>query len=153
MKMTWACVGLLWGGRPSCAAHAWSRSCQAPPHQAVAGALCADVRASGRRTDAERHEPELCTPAIAGGAQALGRASGAIAAGNWADLVALDPEAPDLWGRAGDGILDAWIFAGDNAMVADVWSAGRHVITGGRHAAEGPIGAAYRAVMARLIGA
>ena len=95
----------------------------------------------------------LYQAALAGGAQALGRASGAIAAGNWADLVALDPEAPDLWGRAGDGILDAWIFAGDNAMVADVWSAGRHVIAGGRHAAEGPIRAAYRAVMARLIGA
>jgi formimidoylglutamate deiminase len=94
----------------------------------------------------------LYQAALAGGAQALGRASGAIAAGNWADLVALDPEAPDLWGRTGDGILDAWIFAGDNAMVADVWSAGRHVIAGGRHAAEGPITASYRAVMARLLG-
>jgi formimidoylglutamate deiminase len=37
-------------------------------------------------------------------------------------------------------------------MVADVWSAGRHVIAGGRHAAEGPITASYRAVMARLLG-
>jgi formimidoylglutamate deiminase len=90
--------------------------------------------------------------AVAGGAQAGGRASGAIRAGDWADMLALDMSAVDLEGRQGDGILDAWIFAGDDRMVADVWSAGRHVVTGGQHVAREGITAAYRAVMARLLG-
>src|SRR5690606_39246131 len=34
----------------------------------------------------------LYDAALAGGARALGRESGVIAAGNWADLVALDPD-------------------------------------------------------------
>jgi formimidoylglutamate deiminase len=95
----------------------------------------------------------LYDTALAGGAQALGRATGAIAPGLWADLLALDAEAPDLAGRRGDAILDAFVFAGDNAMVRDVWAAGRHVIADGHHAAEARITAAYRAVMARLLGA
>jgi formimidoylglutamate deiminase len=95
----------------------------------------------------------LYDTALAGGAQALGRATGAIAPGLWADLLALDAEAPDLAGRRGDAILDAFVFAGDNAMVRDVWAAGRHVIADGHHAAEARITAAYRAVMVRLLGA
>ncbi|NUB43543.1 formimidoylglutamate deiminase [Fertoebacter nigrum] len=90
--------------------------------------------------------------AVAGGAQAGGRASGAIRVGDWADMLALDMGSVDLEGRQGDGILDAWIFAGDDRMVADVWSAGRHVVTGGRHVAREAISAAYRKVMARLVG-
>ena len=33
----------------------------------------------------------------------------------------------------GDEILDAYIFAGDDRMVRDVWSAGRHVVRDGKH--------------------
>ncbi len=88
--------------------------------------------------------------AVAGGAQAAGRASGAIRVGDWADLVALDVGAVDLDGRAGDAILDAWIFAGDDRMVAEVWSAGRHLVTGGRHVRKEAITQAYRRVMAGL---
>jgi formimidoylglutamate deiminase len=87
---------------------------------------------------------------VAGGAQAGGRASGAIRVGDWADLVALDMAAVDLEGRAGDAILDAWIFAGDDRMVADVWSAGRHIVSGGAHVRKGAITQAYRRVMAGL---
>jgi formimidoylglutamate deiminase len=64
--------------------------------------------------------------AMAGGAQALGRDSGAIAAGKWADLLALDPGRLDA-APAGDGLLDMWIFTGGREAVSDVWSAGRHV--------------------------
>jgi formimidoylglutamate deiminase len=88
--------------------------------------------------------------AVAGGAQAGGRASGAIRVGDWADLLALDMGAVDLEGRTGDAILDAWIFAGDDRMVTDVWSAGRHVVTGGRHVRKDAITQAYRRVMAGL---
>ena len=70
---------------------------------------------------------------LAGGAQAAGRASGTIAAGQWADMLALDTGSIHLEGRSGDQALDAWIFAGDDRLVRDVWSAGRHVVQDGAH--------------------
>jgi formimidoylglutamate deiminase len=87
---------------------------------------------------------------VAGGAQAAGRPAGSISEGSLADLVALDGTAIDLEGRDGDEILDAWIFAGDDRMVADVWSAGRHVVSGGNHVKGNAIRAKYRATMASL---
>ena len=89
---------------------------------------------------------------VAGGAQAAGRASGAIAPGMWADMVALDMAALTLEGRLEDDVLDAWIFACSQSVVTDTWSAGRHVVQGGRHIARGPVEAAFRATMARLRG-
>ena len=85
-----------------------------------------------------------------GGAQAAGRAAGAIGAGLWADLVALDGTHIDLIGRHGDDVLDAWIFAGDDRMVAEVWAAGRHLVHAGRHRAREAIIGRYRATMAAL---
>lgn len=92
----------------------------------------------------------LLEEAARGGAVAGGRQAGAIAPGLWADLTALDLSGPDMAGRQGDAILDTWIFAGDDRLVAEVWSAGRHLVTGGRHVARDGIIAAYRATMARL---
>jgi formimidoylglutamate deiminase len=88
--------------------------------------------------------------ACQGGALAGGRQGGAIAVGNWADLVALDCSGPDLGPSMGDMILDTFIFAGDDRMVSEVWSAGRHIVTGGRHAAREGIIGRYRHVLARL---
>lgn len=88
--------------------------------------------------------------ACRGGAQAAGRASGAIAPGLWADLLALDGTAVDLIGRNGDTLLDTWIFAGDDRMVRDVWAAGRHVVREGRHLAREAIRAGYAATQHRL---
>lgn len=88
--------------------------------------------------------------AVQGGAQAGGRAAGAIAPGHWADLVALDASHVDLDGRQGDDLLDAWIFAGDDRMVAEVWAAGRHVVHEGRHVHHDTITGRYRAALARL---
>lgn len=85
-----------------------------------------------------------------GGAQAAGRDSGTIRVGAWADLIAIDTELPDLTGREGDTVLDAWIFAGDDRMVTDLWSAGRHIVTQGRHIRRDAITARYRDTMARL---
>jgi len=84
--------------------------------------------------------------ALAGGAQALGRRSGAIEAGRWADLVALDPAALD--DAAGDdGLLDHWVFCGGREAVAGVWAAGRPVVRQGRHVARDAILARYRAAL------
>ncbi len=88
--------------------------------------------------------------AAAGGAQAAGRAAGAIVPGAWADLMALDGEAVDLQGRKGDAILDAWIFAGDDRMVRDVWAAGRHLVQGGHHIAREAITRRYARACAGL---
>ncbi len=86
----------------------------------------------------------------AGGAQAAGRTSGAIAEGTWADLMTLDADHFDLAGQTGDMLLDTWIFAGDDRMVRDVWSAGRHMVQNGRHTARDQIVEAYRRAMAPL---
>jgi formimidoylglutamate deiminase len=72
-----------------------------------------------------------------GGARALGQPQGAIAPGLRADIVVLDDQHPALIGRAGDSIIDSWIFSGGNGCVKDVFAAGRHVVRQGRHI-DGP---------------
>lgn len=88
--------------------------------------------------------------AVAGGAQAAGRDSGAIAAGRWADLVAIGDLGPDGIGRTGDTILDTLIFSRGDRDMTDLWSAGRHLVSSGRHHARAAITARYAAVMACL---
>lgn len=85
-----------------------------------------------------------------GGAQATGRGSGRIEPGMWADLVALDSAHPDIEGRRGDALLDTFIFARDDQLVREVWSAGRHMVQGGRHIRRDTVERAYRATLARL---
>jgi formimidoylglutamate deiminase len=100
--------------------------------------LADDGRSTGRA---------LMEDAAAGGAQAAGRAAGRIGLGLWADLVRLDH--PEVAGRPGDAVLDAFVFAG-LPMVADVWSAGRHIVANGRHIARDSIAPRFLATMARL---
>lgn len=88
----------------------------------------------------------VCT----GGAQAAGRDCGRIEAGALADLLALDGTDPDMAQRSGDGLLDTWIFAGDDRLVREVWAGGRHVVQAGRHVARDRITAAYAAALADL---
>lgn len=88
--------------------------------------------------------------ACRGGAQAGGRASGKIAVGLWADLVALDHTHPDLAVCKGDMVLDTLIFATDHSAISEVWSAGRHLVTGGRHIRRDEILDNYRRSLQRL---
>lgn len=81
---------------------------------------------------------------LQGGAQATQRKTGKIEAGYWADMLSLDAASDILWGRQGDTALDAWIFAGDDHLVTDVWSAGRHMVREGKHVKRAEISAAYR---------
>ena len=103
--------------------------------------LATDTASTGRR---------IFDGMVKGGAQAAGRHSGVIAAGQWADLLALDLSAVDLEGRRGDTLLDSFIFAGDDRMVSDLWSAGRHVVRSGRHIHRDAITSRYRQTMHAL---
>ena len=85
----------------------------------------------------------LFEAAARGGAQAAMRDAGSLAPGRLADLAALDAEAADLAGKRGDTLLDSFIFAGGDAMITDVWSAGRHVVENGRHVRHDEITGRY----------
>ncbi|WP_373356310.1 formimidoylglutamate deiminase [Pseudoroseicyclus sp. CXY001] len=104
-------------------------------------ALATAERSTGRR---------LFEAAVAGGARAAGRGESGLRVGATADLLALDMRHPDLQGLSGDTVLDSFIFAGGTDMVADLWSAGRHIVTGGRHVGREGITAAYREAVAGL---
>ena len=108
-------------------------------------------RARAVLADADRSSGRvLYQGAAEGGAQARGRHAGAIRTDAWADLVALDPENLALAGLVGDRVLDGWIFAGDDGPVREVWSAGRHVVQGGRHFRRDGIESRFREVLGRL---
>ena len=88
--------------------------------------------------------------ACRGGAQAAGRRTGRVEAGFWADLMSLDETNIDLFDLAGDDLLDTFIFAGQDAMVRNVWSAGRHVVRDGHHIDRARIVRAYGRAIADL---
>lgn len=109
--------------------------------QGKARAVMADERSTGRL---------LWEGAAQGGAQAAGRQSGAIAVGMWADMLALDTGDLRLEGFQGDSLLDAFLFAGRDGLVTDLWSAGRHIVQAGRHIARDATASRFRATMHRL---
>ena len=90
----------------------------------------------------------LFDAALAGGNRALGLGERAIAPGAVADVVTLDAAHPSLALAKGDGLLDAWIFAG--ARIDAVWRAGRQIVSGGRHVGKDAILARYARTMASL---
>ncbi|MEM7376385.1 MAG: formimidoylglutamate deiminase [Pseudomonadota bacterium] len=89
---------------------------------------------------------------LQGGGRACARSVG-IAKGCWADLLALDVTAPDAVGRSGDLLLDSFVFAGGETLVRDVWSAGRHVVSAGRHRDRDRITARYRTALGAILAA
>ncbi|MDE0696777.1 MAG: amidohydrolase family protein, partial [Boseongicola sp.] len=103
-----------------------------------------------KRMSTGRH---LFEHVLQGGAQAAGRRAGRLEAGHWADMLALDTTSVILHGFGGDTVLDAWIFAGDDRLVSDVWAAGRHKVRQGRHVARAEIVADYVRTVDALKGA
>jgi formimidoylglutamate deiminase len=92
----------------------------------------------------------LYAAAARGGARAVGRSTGAIAAGCRADFVVLDADDPALAGQPVDALLDAAIFGPCRAPVRDVMVKGRWVVREGRHPQEDAVFARYRGCLARL---
>jgi formimidoylglutamate deiminase len=88
--------------------------------------------------------------ALAGGSRALGERSGQLAPGHLADIVALSDQHPSMRQRKGDALLDSWIFAGA-PVVESVWSAGRKVVSGGRHFAREQITPRFSATLRALL--
>lgn len=95
----------------------------------------------------------IYTAAARGGAQALGRNAGQIAPGHLADLTAIDADHPALCGLRPDQLLDGWAFAASDAVVTDVWSAGRHRVRAGRHVQRDAITASWRHAIQALTAA
>ena len=89
--------------------------------------------------------------AAEGGARAIGRDSGALEAGRLADIVALDADHLAFAGLRDDQLLDGWIFAADDAVVSDVWSAGRHCVRDGRHIGRDRVERRYREALSELM--
>lgn len=87
---------------------------------------------------------------LRGGAQATGRKTGRLEVGYWADMLTLDLDNETMWGRAQDTALDGWVFAGDDRLVRDVWSAGRHMVVEGKHVARAGIVSAYKRTIEAL---
>jgi len=102
-------------------------------------------------TDAAPHPGRLLfDAALAGGAQASARPTGAIAPDMRCDLVELDPDHPILVGHAGDPLLDAWVFSGNANPVRTVVVGGRAVVEAGRHIRALELGENFRHTMKRL---
>ncbi|HEX4171316.1 MAG TPA: formimidoylglutamate deiminase [Acetobacteraceae bacterium] len=90
--------------------------------------------------------------ALAGGAQALGRNSGAIATGRIADLVVLDITHPALVGRTGHRLIDSWLFSGNSTPVRDVMVSGTWVVRDRCHYAQQRVATTFARTMRRLAG-
>jgi formimidoylglutamate deiminase len=93
----------------------------------------------------------LYTAAALGGARALNRDTGTLEVGKLADMVAVNSDAPALCALRDDQILDGFLFAGNNRLVTDLWSAGRHCVRDGQHIAHDKIVAQYRQTMKALM--
>ncbi len=85
-----------------------------------------------------------------GGARALG-VDGGLKAGASADIVSLDADHPALAARAGDDLLDSFIFAGGDRLISGVWRAGQKVVSDGVHHQRAAVAARYRRTLMRLL--
>ena len=110
-----------------------------------------DRRRTVLRTDPGSIGDTLFQAVTSGGARALGRPTGSLEVGNWADIVALDADQilPFVPGQA--QWLDHWIFVSGDRAVRDVWSAGRHCVADGRHRKRTGIAARFHDTLARLM--
>ena len=108
-----------------------------------------NVLASERRAQvAER----LFGAALEGGAQASGRAVGALAPGRRADWLVLDGEHPSLFGRKAESWLAGVVFCEHGASpIVEVYTGGRCVVQCGRHEDEARAYAEYRDAVTQLL--
>lgn len=88
--------------------------------------------------------------ALLGGAKASGIGKAGISTGASADLVELNTEHSALCGRAGDALLDSWLFCGDGRQVQSVYVSGKAVVRDGKCLARETIEMRYSTIMKRI---
>ena len=91
-----------------------------------------------RNVAASAAQPQVASAmtlaAVAGGAQAAGRAVAGLAVGQQADFVVLDAQHPSLQGLSAPDMLSAHVFASHRSSAIDaVWVGGQQRVSGGRH--------------------
>ena len=109
-----------------------------------------NVMASGNTASTGR---ALLDGALRGGSQALGVAKSGLTEGAFADIVSLDAQNVALAGRAGDAILDSWIFGAGRSLVDCVWARGTKVVRNGRHHARETVALRFRQILQGLLAA
>ncbi len=87
--------------------------------------------------------------ALLGGRAATGFNT-AIEAGARADFVVLDANHPSMIGRRDEEVVDSFVFANTGNPIRDVFVAGRHVVSEGRHRNEGQILAKFANAISAL---
>jgi len=92
----------------------------------------------------------LLESAASGGAQALGRQSGEIAVGKWADLFSIDPNEVLADGLNESLALDYWMFASRKDKVHNLWSAGRHIVKDGQHTMRNELEQRFKQTLRKL---
>jgi formiminoglutamate deiminase len=92
----------------------------------------------------------LYDSAVVGGAQALGRAIGAIETGRRADIVVLNGDHPDLCAGTHDVWIDAYVFTAGRRLIDTVLVGGETIVEHGQHRRRAAITARYRKAVSRL---
>jgi formimidoylglutamate deiminase len=107
-----------------------------------------------RNVAADARQPSVGETLLRGvsrsAAASTGMALGTIAAGQRADWIALDDQAPELAARDEANVVDSWLFSGNRNLVRDVVVAGQRVVRDGCHFDEERIAAKYRGCVRRL---
>jgi cytosine/adenosine deaminase-related metal-dependent hydrolase len=98
--------------------------------------------------ESESTGTRIYAEACRGGAQALGREVGAIAAGKRADIVVLDAAHPDV--TRVETALDAYVFSAGNAAMMSAIVGGAIVVADGRHRQHDSITQRYRKTIEKL---
>jgi formimidoylglutamate deiminase len=92
----------------------------------------------------------LLLQALHGGARSSMRPIGALQAGQRADFLLLDAQAPQLASATGDDAIDRFVFSGNRNLVRETWVGGQRVVADGRHIHGDRILARYRSAIADL---
>jgi formimidoylglutamate deiminase len=119
---------------------------------AATGAITSEENSANNGTDqsAMSTATRLLSRTLAGGAAAAGFQTWGLQVGARADALVLDDNSSGILGVPASHTLDAWVFATGAPALAQVWVAGRCVVTGGQHLAQARIGPPFVAAMQAL---
>ncbi len=90
--------------------------------------------------------------ATVAGARSLGATTGALEVGRPADFFTVNLFDPALAGAAPENLLAAIVLGLERRAIREVWVGARPIITGGRHAFQGPIVGRFADLQKRLWG-